>query len=161
MQRCAIGRLFVFAGSALLFIGGAGHLHAQQAQKVPPPTPLTGTRWMLAESAGKRVAQNGLQPYFELKAVERYEDGSAGNLEDATDECGNGLTGTYRVTGDRLHVRIASSTLVACMVPASGPRPDLDSALAGSVRFRIVGSELDLLESNGVVRARFVAARGE
>ena len=90
---------------------------------------------MLAESAGKRIAPDGRQPYFELKALERYEDGSAGRLADATDSCGNRLTGVYRTTGDWLQVRIISSTLVACKVRAGMPR-GLGAVLTGDQRFR-------------------------
>jgi hypothetical protein len=134
---------------------------AQQAQWVPRPAPLTGTRWLLAESSGKRVAQNGLQPYFELRAVERTEDGSAGDMAGQMNWCGDDLIGKYRVTDDRLHVRITSMALRMCLVSDGMPVEELDILFAGDPRFRILGSELDLLESNGAVRARFVAARGK
>jgi len=158
---CAVmvGLAIVLSGSSEL----VGAQQLQQLQKVPKSAPLTGTRWLMAESAGQHVAQNGLQPYFELKMLEHYEDGSAGQLEDAADVCGNRLTGTYRVTADRLHVRITAGgyTLLACKVSESTPRQGLGTALAGSTQFQIRGSELDLLESNGMVRARFIAARGK
>ena len=115
---------------------------------------------MLAESAGQRLAQDGREPYFELTALERYQDGSAGQLEDATDSCGNHLRGTYRTTDKWLRVHITSSTLVACMVTDRVPR-DLGSTLTGDQQFRIQGSELDLLDNSGEVRARFIAARRE
>ena len=115
---------------------------------------------MLAESAGQRIAQDGRQPYFELKTLERYEDGSAGRLEDATDSCGNRLTGVYRTTGDRLQVRIISSTLLACKVTEHMPR-GLGAALTGDQQFRIYGPELDLLDNSGKVKARFIAAGEE
>jgi hypothetical protein len=157
MQRDMIGRLFALVAltTAPALIG------AQRAQKVPKPAPLTGTRWMLAESAGQHVAQNGLQPSFELKPVERYEDGSSGDLEGAMNWCGDDLTGTYRVTDDRLHVRVTSIPLRTCKVSVGMPREELGTLLAGNPRYRVLGSELDLLESNGVVRARFLAAHGE
>jgi hypothetical protein len=115
---------------------------------------------MLAESVGQHIAQDGRQPYFELKALERYEDGSAGRLEDATDSCGNRLRGIYRTTGDWLRVRIISSTLLACKVTERMPR-GLVSTLTGDQQFRIHGAELDLLDNSGEVRARFIAASGE
>ncbi len=130
------------------------------AQKVPRPAPLAGTKWMLAESAGQRVAQDGRQPYFEVGALERSEDGSAGQLENATDSCGNQLGGVYRTTGDWLQVRIISRTLLACKVTPRMQR-DLVAILNGDQQFRIQGTELDLLDNNGEIRARFIAASGE
>lgn len=115
---------------------------------------------MLAESAGQRIAQDGRQPYFELKAMERLQNGSTGQLEDATDACGSHLRGVYSAAGDWLRVRIISSTLLACKVTERMPR-GLVSSLAGDQQFRIHGAELDLLDNGGAVRARFVAARGE
>lgn len=157
MQPGMIRRLF-----ALLALTAApGLIGAQQAQKVPKPAPLTGTRWMLAESAGQHVTQNGLQPSFELKSVERYEDGSAGDLAGQMNWCGDDLSGTYRVTDDRLQVRITSIPLRTCKVSVGMPREELGTLLAGNPRYRILGSELDLLEDNGVVQARFIAYRAE
>jgi len=116
---------------------------------------------MLAESAGQHVTQNGLQPSFELKSVERYEDGSAGDLAGQMNWCGDDLSGTYRVTDDRLQVRITSIPLRTCKVSVGMPREELGTLLAGNPRYRILGSELDLLEDNGVVQARFIAYRAE
>jgi hypothetical protein len=164
MQRRMIERLCVaVVGIAALIVDGPNLVRAQQlppAQRVPRPVPLAGTKWMLAESGGQRIAQDGRQPYFELKAMERYEDGSEGRLEDATDSCGNILTGAYRTNGNWLHVRITSSTLLACKVKEGMPR-GLGAALTGDQRFHIYGSELDLLDNSGAVRARFIAAGGE
>jgi heat shock protein HslJ len=159
-----IGALCVALMGLASLIGEAPkRVRAQQlppAQKVPRPAPLAGTKWMLVESAGQRIAQDGRQPYFELKALERDENGSAGQLEDATDSCGNRHRGVYRTTGDWLHVRIISSTLLACKVTERMPR-GLVSTLTGDQQFRIHGAELDLLDNSGEVRARFVAASGE
>jgi hypothetical protein len=158
-----IGKLCVALMGLAALIGEAPRLVCAQqlppAQKVPRSAPLAGTKWMLAESAGQRIAQDDLQPYFELKALKRYEDGSAGQLEDATDWCGNRLKGAYRTTGDWLHLRIISSTLLACKVTEGMPR-GLSATLTGDQRFRIRGAELDLLDNSGTVRARFVAASG-
>jgi len=159
-----IGALCVaLMGLAALICDVPTVVRAQQlppAQKVPRPVPLAGTKWMLAESVGQHIAQDGRQPYFELKALERYEDSSAGRLEDATDSCGNRLRGIYRTTGDWLRVRIISSTLLACKVTERMPR-GLVSTLTGDQQFRIHGAELDLLDNSGEVRARFIAASGE
>jgi heat shock protein HslJ len=165
MQKMMIGTLWVaLLGLAALTTEAPKLVYAQQlppAQRIQKPVPLTGTKWMLAETAGQHVAQDGRQPYFELKSVERYEDGSTGRLEDATDSCGNRLTGAYRASGDWLHVRIVSSTLLACKVSEGMPRRDLSDALTGDQRFRVHGNELDLLDNSGAVRARFIAANEE
>lgn len=163
-KRRMIGAMCVaLIGLAALFSEAPRLARGQQlppAQKIPRPAPLAGTKWMLAESAAQRIAQDGRQPYFELKALERYQDGSAGQLADATDSCGNRLTGVYRTTGDWLHVRIISSTLLACKVTEHMPR-GLVSTLTGDQQFRIHGAELDLLDNSGEVKARFIAAGGE
>lgn len=150
-------------GFAALLSEAPALVRAQQlppAQKVPRSAPLAGTKWMLTESAGHRIVQDGRQPYFELKALERYEYGSAGRLEDATDSCGNRLRGDYRTKGDWLHVRITSSTLLACKVTEGMPR-GLGTALIGDQRFHLNGAELDLLDNSGAVRTRFVAATSD
>jgi hypothetical protein len=140
-----------------------GTLRAQQhplAERVPAPAPLLGTQWALAEFSGIRIAQDGRQPLFELQAIERYEHGSAGRLEKATDDCGNILHGIYRASGEWLQMRVTSSTLLACKVTEQMP-PNLSSVFTGDHQFRILGNELDLLDSDGGVRARFVATRSE
>jgi len=164
MQQRMMGTLQAAVVGLAVLIGDAPKLVAAQqlppARAVPSPAPLAGTRWMLEESAGKRVAAGGRQPHFELKALEHSEDGSVGQLEDATDACGNRLTGIYRATGDWLEVRIVSSTLAACAVREGMPR-GLGATLTGDQRFRIQGAELDLLDRNGAITARFGSARGE
>ena len=163
MQRRMIGVSCAALIELAMLAGGPELVSAQQlppAQAVQSPAPLAGTKWMLVESAGKRVAQGRRQPHFELKALEHSESGSAGELQDATDACGNRLTGVYRTTDDWLQVRIVSSTLAACAV-RDGMPPGLGATLMGDQRFRIHGSELDLLDNSGAVRARFVVARGE
>jgi hypothetical protein len=163
-QPRMIGALCVALMGLIALIGGAPRLvRAQElppAQKVPKPAPLAGTKWMLTESASQRIAHDGRQPFFELKSVERYADGSEGQLEDATDACGNLLRGVYRTTGDWLQVRIISSTLLGCKVTEPMPR-GLVAILTGDQQFTIHGTELDLLDNSGEVRARFIAASGE
>src|ERR1700676_4462740 len=166
-QRRMIRALCVaLIGSAAL-IGEAPRLaHAQQfppAQKVPRPAPLARTEWMLVQSRGQHVAQNGWQPHFKLKTLERYQDGSAGQVEGVADSCSNDLTGTYRVTANRLRFEIdgVAQSLRACLVWKDMPWVGIGTLLEGSPQFRIRGAEVDLLESSGEVRARFIAASGE
>ena len=161
MHQRVLGAICTAMGLAVILSGSPGKVSPQQLQKVPKPAPLAGTRWLLAESAGQRIALDGREPYFELRMLQRFESGSAGELSAAADSCGNRLTGAYREAGDRLEVRIVSSTLLACKVSANMPRESLRTILAGSPRLQIRGLELDLFESNGAVRARFIAANGE
>lgn len=153
----------VLSGMMAILIGSPGLVGAQQLQKNPRTAPLVGTEWVLIESDGQHVIQNGWQPHFILKALERYADGSTGQVEGATDSCGNRLTGAYRATTNRLRVEgdnIAGS-LRACKLSAGESQVNLGTLLASNLRFQIHGSELDLLESNGAVRVRLVAAHRE
>ena len=164
MQRRMIGTLCVALIGMAALIGEAPRpVYAQElppSQRAQKSAPLAGTKWVLVESDGQRIEQDGRQPYFVLKALERYKDGSEGQLVDATDSCGNGFTGAYRTTGNWLHVRMITRTLLACRVSDGMPR-GLEATLTGDQRFRIDGAELDLLDNSGKVRARFIAASGE
>jgi hypothetical protein len=59
-----------------------------------------------------------------------------------------------------LHVRIISSTLLACKVTEGMPC-GLAATLTGDQQFRIHGAELDLIDNSGEVTARSIAARKE
>jgi heat shock protein HslJ len=120
--------------------------------------PLAGTKWNLFEVEGQRVPQNGLEPYFVLKELERSESGSSGKIDDAEDNCGNQLTGMYRVSNDRLGIQFSGSTLKACLVSGRMP-PDenLLTIFSQRPRFRVQGEILELLNGEDAVRARFIA----
>jgi heat shock protein HslJ len=133
-----------------------------RAQGITPETSirtrsLAGTKWNLNEIDGQRIPRNGLQPYFVLKVLERSEYGSSGRMEDATDNCGNHLTGIYRVSDDRLRIHVLSSTLKACRPPNA----NLSAYLGEESRFRVHGETLELLDGQGAVKARFIADRSE
>lgn len=115
---------------------------------------------MLVEARGQHVAQNGWQPHFKLKTLERYQDGSAGQVEGEADSCGNNLTGTYRVIANRLRFEIDSvaASLRACKVSKDMPLVAIGTLFENSPQFRIHGAELDLLDNSGDVRTRFIAA---
>jgi heat shock protein HslJ len=161
MHQRVIGAMCTAMGLALILSGSPGKADAQQLEKVPKPAPLAGTEWVMIESDGQRVPQNGWQPHFELKELERNQDGSAGQVEGIADSCSNRLTGTYQVTANRLRFEIdnVAASLRTCIISKDMPLERID--LNGSPQFQIHGSELDLFESTGVVRARFIAAGRE
>jgi heat shock protein HslJ len=138
-----------------------------QAQGIIPERsirtrPLVGTKWSLNEVEGRRVPQNGFQPHFVLKELDRSEHGSSGKMEDAADDCGNQLTGTYRVSDDRLSIRVSSSTLKACLISNNmPPSENFPPILSGESRFRVQGEILELIDGRGAVKARFIADHAE
>lgn len=120
--------------------------------------PLFGTKWNLFEVNGLRVPQNGLEPYFALKEPDHFERGSSGQIEDAEDNCGNQLTGMYRVSNDRLSIQISGSTLKACAVSTSmSPNESLSAIFSRRPQFVVRGEILELLDRDGAVGARFIA----
>jgi heat shock protein HslJ len=135
-----------------------------QAQVKPRPeapghaVSLAGTKWDLVDVGGHRVPQDGRQPYFVLRAVDRFEGGSSGQLEDASEGCGNHLTGSYRTSGNRLQIEVSTSTLLDCVIQADTPPPQDLRFLRGESRFEVERGILELLDEHGTVKARFVAA---
>ncbi|KAA6462160.1 META domain-containing protein [Acidobacteria bacterium AB60] len=164
-QQAPARALFIALIGLAASIGAAPcPVHAQQlppAQKVPRAANLVGTEWMLVESRGQHVAQNGWQPHFRLKTVDRYQDGSTGTVEGVADSCSNDLTGTYRVTADQLrfHIDGVAASLRTCRCTKEIPCQAIGALLEANPHFRIHGDELDLLESTEGVTARFIAAR--
>jgi heat shock protein HslJ len=154
----------LIVSGVLLVISSAFYLAPEAAQtqsNSPSPGPqaisLIGTKWNLIEAGGQRVPQDSLQPFFSLRAHERFEGGSSGYV-DASADCGNVWTGNYRASGSHLQIRIGTHTLVACKVPAgSRPPPALAEIFRGTSGFRLHGAFLELTGENGVV-ARFAAA---
>lgn len=166
-QRTMIGAVCVALVGLAALIGEAPRLvrakELHPAQNVPRPVPLAGTEWMLVESRGQHVSQNGWQPHFKLKTLKRYQNGSAGQVEGVADSCSNDLTGTYRVTANRLRFEFdgIAASLRACKCSKDMPCETIGALLNGSPQFRIHGDELDLLDNSGEVRARLIAASGK
>jgi heat shock protein HslJ len=146
--------VYVVTFFLLVFSGLVQPALAESVRAVP----LTGTKWNLLELGGQSVPKDAWRPYFVLRANFRSESRSAGGMEDAQDECGNRLTGMFAANGDRLRIDVSTSTLVACGKRASELRmPGFRAAIRGESRFQLHGSNLDLLDDKGAVRARFVA----
>jgi heat shock protein HslJ len=136
---------------------------AVQAQIKPTPdspghaVSLAGLKWDLVEAGGRRVTRDSRQPYFVLKSLDRFEGGSSGQMEEL-DGCGNHLTGIYRARGNRLHIDLSTSTLMACVISADTHPPQGLEFLRGDSRFKVDGAILELLDEHGTVKGRFVAA---
>jgi hypothetical protein len=148
---------------ALLGLAALPKVRAQQfspEQRVPDSPTLSGTEWILIESHGQHVAQNGWQPHLKLKMLERYQRGSSGQVEGMADSCGDRLSGTYRVTANRLRFEIdnVAASLRTCLVSKDMAPVNIGPLLEGSPQFRLHGAKLDLLDNSGEVRARFIAA---
>jgi heat shock protein HslJ len=144
---------------------------------------LIGTNWKLIELDGKSVLHSGFESHFALKANERGVGWSTGQLENASEDGCNDLSGFYVTNGDSLRINPSHTTLLLCgpnRPPAqqegNAPTPERpgpasfykDSqptlfivALKKTSGYRIHGSILELLDPNGTVLARMVATRAD
>jgi heat shock protein HslJ len=137
---------------------GTAHAQGTIPERSVRTRPLAGTKWNLFEVEGQRAPQNGLEPYFVLKEVDRFEHGSSGQIEDAEDDCGNQFTGKYRVSDDRLSLQFEGLSLKACKKMTSMPlNDDLSIIFSRSRRFRVQGEILELLDGEDAVKVRFIA----
>ena len=110
---------------------------------------LEGTYWRLAELDGRPAVPgiSGREAYIRLTAQGERMGGSTG--------C-NGISGTYRVEGDRLRFpQPISSTRMACPAVMEQERMFFE-ALAAAERFEIAGGRL-VLYGGGRPLARFEA----
>jgi putative lipoprotein len=106
---------------------------------------LEKTYWKLTQLGGAPVSDTQVEPHLVLDPATRRVGGSAG--------C-NQFSGGYQVDGDRLRLSQTVSTMKACMKGMETEKAFLD-ALQQASRWRITGQELELLDSNGKVLARF------
>lgn len=160
MRRGKLGGLMIGLFMIVATVGVS--FRTAQAQGTIPERsirtrPLVGTKWNLFEVDGQRVPQNGLEPYFVLRELDRFEHGSSGQIEDAEDDCGNQLTGMYRVSDDRLGIQFGGLALKTCIVPANMPTENLSTIFSRRLRFRVQGEILELLDGEDAVKARFIA----
>jgi heat shock protein HslJ len=161
-------KLLLFLAVAITISSGA-FLPAQtnQSNIADKARSLTGTQWKLIY-LGENLVPFREQFSLTLEATEQFADGSAGQLVDLTDSCGNKLSGLYKSENHSLRIRVMTSTLVACLVasptkPGNGtptPTPpnqpkSFPEALSQTSRFTIHGPTLDLLNRQGAILARF------
>jgi heat shock protein HslJ len=115
---------------------------------LPVSMPLENTYWMLTHLGNAPViASRGREPHLILNSANRGVGGSGG--------C-NQLAGNYDLKGERLNLGQVISTLMAC-----GEGMETESAFLEGLRqvnrWRIAGQELELLDAEEDVVARFKA----
>ena len=112
-------------------------------------SPLRGTHWKLvrlgetpAEAAGKQR-----EPHLILASAEPRVSGSGG--------C-NRVAGSFELDGDKLRFGRMLSTRMACVAGMEQEQRFLQS-IEKVERYRIKGSDLEMLDARGAVLARFQA----
>lgn len=111
--------------------------------------PLRNIYWKLVRLGGApvEVGEQQREPHLIFALHEMRVSGSGG--------C-NRITGSFELDGDKLHIRRLASTRMACR--SGMEQEDRFLRALGTVeRYRISGSQLDLLDSAGAVVARFEA----
>jgi heat shock protein HslJ len=160
-----------FAAAITMASSSSVAAQANSSEIADNALPLTGTQWKLV-FLGQNPVPLGEQSSLILKAKTQFAEGSAGQLVNLTDGCGNELTGLYKSENHSLRIRVMTSTLVACLAtapaptkqkngtptpaPPNQPKSFLD-ALSATFRFSIHGPTLDLLNREGAILARFQA----
>ena len=115
----------------------------------PGDSPLRNTYWKLAH-LGDRPAESlekQREAHLILSASEPRVSGSGG--------C-NRVMGSFELDGDQLRFGRMASTMMAC-VAGMEQEQRLHQALAKVQRYRISGSQLEMLDGSGAVLARFEA----
>ena len=131
---------------------------AEDGPKITQPGPpeddaddsaLEDTYWRLVEVGGQMVpAGNGLKPpYMQLSSIERSVGGNSG--------C-NSFGGNYQLEGSELSFSQLFSTMMYCEGRMEIERAFLD-ALESTTSWATGAQTLELLSSDGIILARFVA----
>lgn len=112
-------------------------------------SPLRETYWKLVRLEEKpvEVAEQQREPNLVFRSDELRVSGNSGY---------NRITGSFAVDGDALRVGPLAGTQKACVEGTEQEQRFL-AALSKVTKFRIEGSHLDVLDSNGVRLARFAA----
>jgi heat shock protein HslJ len=110
---------------------------------------LENTYWRLVRLRGEpvRAEPNQREPHIILRTHDRRVSGSGG--------C-NRLLGGYRIDGNRIAFEKFAATLMACPAGMEQERAFL-GALGQAVRWRVVGSHLELFGDAGSPLARLEA----
>ncbi|MBB3102659.1 YbaY family lipoprotein [Azomonas macrocytogenes] len=129
----------------LVSVAGA----AQSTDTFVPDSPLRNTYWKLVSlnDAPVAVVANQREPHLVFSASELRVSGYGG--------C-NRVMGAFEVEDDRLALKQMASTQMAC-VDGMAQETQFLHTLETVARFRIVGEQLDLLDTDGKVVARFAA----
>jgi heat shock protein HslJ len=124
--------------------------HVSMSQSAEMPMPLTGTGWTLATLPGRTLIANS--------SVTLQFD-AAGRVS-GTDGC-NRYSGTYLVNGSALLVSPLASTRMACPPELTSQGAAFTSALTQARSYRLTNGRLELLASDGTVRATLAARSRE
>lgn len=110
---------------------------------------LHDTYWKLVRLNGVpvRIAEKQREPHLVFASDEPRISGNSG--------C-NHMMGSYELDGDKLHLSRMAGTMMACLDGMELEQQFLQS-MEKVVRYHISGSHLDLLDTAGVVIARFEA----
>lgn len=112
--------------------------------------PVENTYWKLTQLNGTAfvAAERQREPHFILHPESGQVTGSGG--------C-NGITGTYKLNGDRLSFGPLAGTMMSCHGGMEAERNFLATLQKGG-RARIAGQRLELLDGGGQSVARFDAS---
>lgn len=108
----------------------------------PPPAPLRGTTWVLADAG---AAAGGKAPFLTLDPVQQQLIGQA--------QC-NRLMGQFTLAGDQIGFGQVASTRRAC-IPDDGSEQRFLQSLAEVKRYRIERNELLLFGDGSAPLLRF------
>jgi heat shock protein HslJ len=132
----------------LAVIGWAACTGQPPAGAARADSPLRGTHWTLVRLGDTPVEPTDRQaPYLEFATDELRVAGSGG--------C-NRVMGAFELDGDELHLGRLASTMMACDTGMEQEQRFLKS-LEKVERYRIAGGQLELLDVDGALVARFEA----
>jgi len=145
--------LFRAALPALLAALVASGLAAAAPAQTPTPAAveLENTHWSLEAVGGVKVKAGPAHPAYIL-----FRPTAGGRLLGGTSGC-NGLKGSYDTFAGRLRVKATVLTGKPCPAAYAAREAKLVEALGLTANYRIAGTTLELLRTDGKVLARFSA----
>ncbi|MEC5398516.1 META domain-containing protein [Uliginosibacterium sp. H1] len=153
--RITLGdRLLYTSDTVYPVLGSSGLTHADILLRPVPAqpvadAPLENTYWKLVSLGNETVtvADARREPHLILQARERRVAGSGG--------C-NRFTGGYTLDGQALSFSRVAGTLMACVQGGEYEAAFLKT-LSATTRWRVDAGQLELIDAQGAVLARFVA----
>jgi heat shock protein HslJ len=135
---------------AAAFVAFASAAPAPTPTQGPPRVALENTHWSLVALGGSPAGTDPLEAFI------LFRPGEGGRLLGGTGGC-NGLKGTYDTFAGRLRVSPTVLSGRACPAAAAARETKLVEALRATANYRIAGTRLELLGTDGRVLARFAA----
>ncbi len=118
--------------------------------------PLLNTQWNLVTLYEKPVVSYGRVSHFTLEKSKEVAGAATGNF--VAEDTVNGFTGMYEISDQSLRMHISTMGAVAERVRPKEQSKSFVDALRATSHFQIYGSTLELLDQNGEVLARLIAA---